>query len=78
MPASRSNRPGNSPTRYLVEMVDGRRIVLEMQQIREDDEGQNTLTIEPLASGAMPVGRPADERMAPWYPAHHITLHIAD
>jgi hypothetical protein len=55
-------------------VVDGRRVALEVQQ---DDE-RDVLTIEPLAAGALPVRRPSDESLAPWYEAHHITLHIAE
>ena len=59
---------------YLVELVDGRQLVLEIDQGEDED----VVSIEPLAAGARPVREAADERLAPWYPAHHITLHVAE
>jgi hypothetical protein len=59
---------------YVVDLVDGRRLGLEVDQ----QDGQDVVTIEPLAAGGMPLREPADERLAPWYEAHHITLHIAE
>jgi hypothetical protein len=59
---------------YVVDLVDGRRVALEVQQ----DDGSDIVTIEPLSTGAMPSRRSEDERTAPWYEAHHITLHIAE
>jgi hypothetical protein len=61
---------------YLVELLGGRRLVLEVDQV--DGETRDALSIEPLDAGAAPARRPEDERMAPWYEAHHITLHVAE
>jgi len=66
---------------YIVELVDGRRVALDVEQDADQEScehGRDVVTIEPLAPGAMPDRRPEDERVAPWYPAHHITLHIVE
>jgi hypothetical protein len=57
---------------FVVDLVDGRRVVLEAQQ--DPESARDLVTIEPLAPGTAPG---ADEQ-TPWYPAHHITLHIAE
>jgi hypothetical protein len=62
---------------YLVDLVDGRRVLLEALHDPEN-EATNTLSIETLASGALPARLPSDESLAPWYKSHHIALHIAE
>jgi len=61
---------------YLVDLVDGRRVLLEAQQ--GPDIFEDALTIEPVAPGTVPNRRREDEECAPWYEAHHITLHVAE
>lgn len=60
---------------YLVDLVDGRRIMLE---VLTNSDSRDVVTIMPLSPDAMPERRREDETLAPWYEAHHITLHIAE
>jgi hypothetical protein len=59
---------------YVVDLIDGRRVYLEVDQQEDGD----VVTMELLPAGAMPGRKASDEDMAPWYEAHHITFHIAE